>query len=218
MDRGNPAPSEEAAGGALTAEERSELERGAVLFRVMDASAAEWLRAEKRFQLYLEAGARLPWGDYTSKRLLDPGFNRHSLSLSLPMVIPIDRARQKTFLEIRPEAVWFTDNNDAPGAADRPAQDPLFFIELQLSRFWTSRFWASLGVQAQWGGETVVDGMPGGNRLDQSFDEGAPGYAINRNVALSATYGRIFGSANDARGGGLAPASAAGVLRSRFIP
>jgi hypothetical protein len=163
-------------------------------------SPAEWLLAEKGFQLYLEVGARLPWGDYSSERLLNPGFNRHSLSLALPMVIPIDRARQKTFLEIRPETVWFSDNNDAPGAAERLSQDPLYIIELQLSRFWTSRFWASLGVQAQWGGETIVDGRPSGNRLDQYFGEAALGYAFNRDVALSGTYGRIFGSSNDTRG------------------
>jgi hypothetical protein len=69
-----------------------------------------------------------------------------------------------------------------------------------LSRFWTSRFWASLGVQAQWGGETIVDGRPSGNRLDQYFGEAALGYAFNRDVALSGTYGRIFGSSNDTRG------------------
>lgn len=163
-------------------------------------SPEEWLAAEKGFQLYAEYGLRVPLGDYESTRFLNPGFNRYAQSLSVPMVIPLDRGPGKTFLELRPEVTYFTNNDDPPGEATLLEQDPLYVLEFHVSRFLTPDFWLSLGLHSQWGGETIADGRPSGNRLEQFFAEGALGYAVNRNIALSGTYGRIIGSSSNTRG------------------
>ncbi len=161
----------------------------------------EWLEHDKGFQMYAKLGAYVPLGNYDDFRILNTGFNRWAWDLSLPMVLPLDRAPRRTFLEITPLVRVFGDNSDPFGDARRLTQDELYIIEFQASHQFTPKVWTSLGVQYQKGGRTSADGLEYNNELDQWFGELWLGYRAARNVILAGGYGRIFGQAdNDAQG------------------
>lgn len=163
-------------------------------------SMQEWLEYEAQFEMYANVGVFIPAGKYDREFIINPGFNRWAYEFSLPMVVPLDPAPRQTFLEITPKALFFADNTEPFGDTVVLEQDPLYLIELQLSHRIRERFWMSLGFQYQQGGRTVSDGRPNDDDLDQYFGEIALGYRVARAVAMSVTYGRIFGQANDARG------------------
>ncbi len=160
----------------------------------------EWRSYDKGFQLSIETGLRMPLGDYDPRFVLNPGYNRTAVDLSLPTVIPLDGARRATFIELTPQVVWFGDNTDAPLSATRLAQDPLYLAEAHASHHLGGRWWFSMGVQYQHGGGTTLDGIPRDNTVDQWFAEAGVGMALGRHATLSLGYGRIFAAGNDARG------------------
>lgn len=162
--------------------------------------ADAWREYEQGFQLSTEVGLRFPVGDYSPRRILNPGFNRYALDLAFPLVIPLDRAQRRTFIEITPQVAWFGDNTEAPLGVSRLSQDPLFLGELHLSHHLGGRWWFAMGVQYQSGGETAWDGVPRDNAIDQWFGEAGVGLIINRHFNLSLGYGRIFAADNDAEG------------------
>jgi len=161
----------------------------------------EWLETEKGFQMYLKLGATAPIGDYDSAKVLNTGFNRWAFEVSLPMVLPLDRIPRKTFLEITPTIRTFGDNTEPFGDARVLEQDNLYSVEFQASHLFTPRFYMSLGVQYQKGGRTIADGIPYNNEFNQWFGEIWLGFRANQNVVLAASYGEIFGQAdNEAEG------------------
>jgi len=160
----------------------------------------EWRAFDKGFQLSAELGARMPVGDYDERRVLNPGYNRWALDLSLPAVVPLDGARRTTFVEFSPRVVWFGDNTDAPRQFSRLSQDPLYIAEAHASHHLGGRWWFSLGVQYQRGGETFLDGAARNNAIDQWFGEAGLGFLINRHLSVALGYGRIFAADNDAEG------------------
>jgi hypothetical protein len=145
-------------------------------------------------------GLRLPWGDYNSQQLVNPGFNRYAVDFALPMVIPLDGRRRATFLEITPAAVVFSDNTDPPGLATRIEQDPLYLFEMHASHRLTPRLWLSLGLQYQNGAGSNSGGLLSRDSLDQWFAEVGLGLTIGRRVSLALGYGEIVSAGNDARG------------------
>jgi hypothetical protein len=161
----------------------------------------QWLEHQKGFQMYALAELRAPYGSYDSTSILNPGFNRWSYGVGLPMVVPLERTRRKTFLEITPEILWFGDNRE-PLRQDitRISQNPLYLLEIHASHHLSGKFWMSLGFQYQNGGQTFADGVPDDNKFDQWFAELGIGYIFNRNIALVASYGEIIHAANSARG------------------
>lgn len=159
-----------------------------------------WREYEQGFQMSAQINWILPYGDYNPGRLLNPGFNRQALDLTLPMVLPIDGARRTTFLEFTPQARFFDTNEDPFGAASQLDQDPLYMGEIHVMHHITGRWWVALGAQYQNGGATFADGQLRGAALDQWYGEMALGVVVNRHVGLAVTYGSIFGSANGAEG------------------
>jgi hypothetical protein len=163
-------------------------------------SPREWLETKQGFQLYVQAQSRLPLGSYNPRRLLNPGYNRYALEFSVPMAIPLDGARRRTFVEITPEVAWFGDNDDPFGPdVNVVSQDPVYLMEFQLSHKLPKGAWLALGAQYQAGGRTVNDGVPNDNELDRWYAEASLGYVINSHVAVSGSWGKSFEEANGSR-------------------
>jgi hypothetical protein len=159
-----------------------------------------WRDFEHGFQMYAQAGVQAPWGSYDASRLLNTGYNRWSWDLSLPMAMPLEHTRRRTFLEITPRLVWFGDNDDPAGAASVKSQRHLLLLEADVLHHLTGRVWTALGMQYQKGGETVTDSFPDGNEIEQWYGELTFGYAINSRLAMNFKWGKLFEVSNDARG------------------
>ena len=150
------------------------------------------------FSLYALAGLTLPWGDYDSKEALNLGTNRWSLRLGLPMSFAFGN-RGATWLELQPNMYLFSDNDD-PFRADRRSQNELYVLESHLSQNFTPKFWASLDLRYQYGGETTTDGVSDDNRMDQWGGGATVGYSLSRAWSGFLGYGKIFAGNDDANG------------------
>jgi len=160
----------------------------------------QWREYDKGFHMYAMLGLLIPMGHYDDRRAINTGFNRWGYQLGLPMVIPLEKTRRNTFLEITPQVNIYADNTDPFGNVNRLSQDPLYSLELQASHQFTQKFWASLGFQYQKGGRTIADGIPNNNELDQWLGELALGYIVNARFAVLGSYGKIVEQKNNARG------------------
>lgn len=160
--------------------------------------AASFSKHEHGFSLYALAGLTLPWGDYNEKDPLNLGTNRWSLRLGLPMAIPFGQ-RGATWLEVHPNVYLFGDN-DEPFRADRRSQDALYVVESHLSQNFTQKFWASLDLRYQYGGETTTDGVSDDNKMNQWGGGASLGYSFSRAWSGFVGYGKIFGGNDDANG------------------
>lgn len=160
----------------------------------------QWHEYDKGFQMYAMFGLLIPIGHYDDRRAINTGFNRWGYQLGLPMVIPLEKTKRKTFLEITPQVNIYADNNDPFRNVNRLSQDPLYSLEVQASHQFTRKLWVSLGFQYQNGGRTNADGVPNNNKLDQWLGELAAGYIVNSQFAVLGSYGKIFEQKNNARG------------------
>jgi hypothetical protein len=160
----------------------------------------EWQAFGKGLQVYGQVGISPPLGKYDRNKRFNTGRNRWSLDLKFPLVIPVDGAKRRTFLEITPGAAWFSDNDEPFGAVDQLEQEPLYQLELHATHELSNRLWLSGGFQYQHGGRTIADGVPDDNELNQWLGEVSFGYIPNRTFALLGSYGRILEFDNDTRG------------------
>jgi hypothetical protein len=108
--------------------------------------------------------ATAPTGVYGADSALNVGTNRWSLSSTLNYSYTPDAGA--TWLEAYATVTAFTDNDDAPGAAGRLSQDPLFQVEAHASRNVTPDLWLSADAYYNAGGETERDGVGQDNATD----------------------------------------------------
>lgn len=113
---------------------------------------------------------------------MNPGTNRWSLRLGLPMVLPFGQAPTPTYLEINPNVYFYGDNDD-PFGADSREQDPLFVLESHLTHNFTPRLWAGIDLRYQNGGETTTDGVVDDNRINQLGGGVSLGYQFTRSFS-----------------------------------
>lgn len=159
----------------------------------------EFMQYEQGFQMHALFGAYVPVGDYDGERPLNLGTNRWGLRFGVPMVLPIGNPARQFNWEIVPSVVFFTDNTD-PYRADLREQDPLGMVESHLSRNFTKRFWGSLDLRYQYGGETATDGVSDDNRLGQLGGGVSLGYAFTRFFSCYGSYGEIVARNDDSEG------------------
>ncbi len=160
---------------------------------------SEFVKYRQTFQLHALVSAYLPVGDYDSSRPFNLGTNRWAVRLGLPMVVPFGTPPRSTYLEIIPSIHFFTDNND-PFGADVREQDLLFSLESHLSHNFTPKFWGSVDLRYQNGGETTTDGLPDDNRMGQLGAGLSLGYSLTPAWMLQATYGEIVADSDNANG------------------
>jgi hypothetical protein len=151
---------------------------------------ADFVKHRQEFAIYALAGLSLPWGEYSQADPLNLGTNRWSLRLGLPMTVPFG-AGSRTWLEIHPNVNFFGDNDEPFQAAHR-SQDPLYVTETHLSHNFTAKFWMSLDLRYQYGGETTTDGLADDNRTNQWGGGASAGYSFTPKISGFIGYGDVF--------------------------
>jgi hypothetical protein len=145
------------------------------------------LRYEPGFSVDLLADLALPIGEYDNKQPLNLGQNRWYGRLGAPIIWQLGPwvPGQRTTLEFLP-AVWlFGDNTDYVGQTLQT--DPLFQLDVHLTRDFTEHAW--VGLDAAWysGGQASIDGVPG-EKLNNVGVGLTFGYTINDNLNLTFGY------------------------------
>ena len=97
-----------------------------------------------------------PTGSYDDDRAPNVGANRWSLASTVNYSYTPDAGW--TWLELYGTLLLFTENTDAPGAAETLSRDPLWRVEAHASRNLTPDFWVSADAYYDIGGETALDG------------------------------------------------------------
>ena len=150
---------------------------------------AKW---ERKFQIYGLFGVTLPTGEYDSRRRINLGSNRWGLRFGAPMVLPLNENKKKPAdLEIHPNITFFTNNND-PFVGDTKNQKPLLRLNTAFTKYFTSKFYSSVGVGFQYGGVTQIDDLPEGARIEQLAAGITGGYTFASIIKVQATLGQIF--------------------------
>jgi hypothetical protein len=145
------------------------------------------LRYEPGFSIDLLADLALPIGEYDNDKSLNLGQNRWYGRLGAPVIWQLGPwiPGQRTTLEFLP-AVWlFGDNNDYLGKTMKT--DPLFQLDMHLTRDFTEHFWGSLDGAWYYGGKASINGVPG-KKLNAAGLGLTLGYQINNNLNLTASY------------------------------
>jgi hypothetical protein len=145
------------------------------------------LRYEPGFSVDLIADLALPVGEYNSDQPLNLGQNRWYGRIGAPIVWQLGPwvPGRRTTLEFLP-AVWlFGDNNDYLGQTLKT--DPLFQLDVHLTRDFTERFWGSLDAAWYSGGKASINGV-GGEKLNNIGLGLTLGYQINDNLNLTVGY------------------------------
>jgi hypothetical protein len=145
------------------------------------------LRYEPGFSVDLLADLALPLGKYDSDRPLNLGQNRWYGRLGIPVIWQLGPwvPGRRTTLELLP-AVWlFGDNDDYVG--QRLETEPLFQLDMHLTRDLTEHFWGAFDAAWFNGGKTTVNGVPG-ERLNNVGVGVTLGYQVNDNLNLTLGY------------------------------
>jgi len=124
-------------------------------------------RYEPGFSLDLIADLAIPIGEYDTSRTLNLGQNRWYGRLGAPIV-------------------WQIGDNDEY-AGKTLSTDPLFQLDVHLTRDVTERLWGALDGVWYKGGKASVDGVEG-DELDNLAVGFTVGYHINDNLNLSVGY------------------------------
>jgi len=135
-------------------------------------------------------------GSYDQAEELNLGSNRWTFELGLPMNIYLSKKNPKraTWLEVYPAVHLYTANTDptAITKADKTEQLPLFTFENHLSHNFTDKFWASLDLRYQYGGELKADGVQQDNQINALGGGATVGYQIIPPLGINVAYGDVF--------------------------
>ena len=154
------------------------------------------IRYEPGFSLNLLADLALPIGEYNSDQALNIGQNRWYGRLGAPTVWQIGDwvPGRRTTLEFLP-AVWlFGDNTDYAGGQTLKT-DPLFQLDVHLTRDFTPSFWGALDFVWYKGGQASINGVAA-SKLNNVGGGLTLGYTINDNLTLTAGYKSTFNSSS----------------------
>jgi hypothetical protein len=150
------------------------------------------VRYEPGFSVDLLVDLALPIGEYDSDQSLNIGQNRWYGRVGFPVVWQLGDwvPGRRTTLEFLP-AVWmFGDNTDYVGKTLKT--DPLFQLDVHLTRDFTDSFWGSLDLAWYNGGKATINGVAG-EKLNNVGVGLTLGYAINSNLNLTFGYKSTIG-------------------------
>ena len=145
------------------------------------------VRYQPGFSLDVIADLAVPIGEYDSSQPLNLGQNRWYGRIGFPIVWQLGPwvPGRRTTLEFLP-AVWlFGDNDDYVGQTLKT--DPLFQVDMHVTRDFTEHFWGSLDGAWYTGGAATVNGVKG-SKLDNLAFGLTFGYQINGNLGLTFGY------------------------------
>ena len=152
----------------------------------------EYSQWKRKFQVYGLFGLTIPLGEYDSSRRINLGANRWAFRFAVPMVVPLNKnEKQPANWEVTPNFYVFTNNND-PFVGDTKSQKPLLTLQNHFSKYFTAKFFASLDLGYQYGGQAQIDDLPKGEIINQFAAAITGGYTIASIVKLQASLGQIF--------------------------
>jgi len=135
-------------------------------------------------------------GSYDKNKNLNLGSNRFTFELGLPMNIYLNKKNPKraTWLEVYPAIHLYSANTDPTNitGADKTEQLPLFTLENHLSHNFTDKFWASLDLRYQYGGELKADDVKQNNQINALAGGATVGYQIITPLGINVSYGNVF--------------------------
>jgi len=145
------------------------------------------LRYEPGFSVDLIADLALPIGEYDSDQPLNIGQNRWYGRIGAPIVWQLGAwvPGRRTTLEFLP-AVWLFGKNDNFGGQTLKT-DPMFQLDVHLTRDFTERFWGSLDAAWYNGGKASINGIDG-KKLNNVGLGLTFGYQVNENLNLTVGY------------------------------
>jgi len=153
---------------------------------------ADFVKHQQRFQVHALLGVSMPLGEYDSGNPVNLGTNRWAIRVGVPMVAPFGNPARPVWLEVDPSVTFYTDNTDPSGGAARRSQAPLWVVENHLSHNLTKKFWGSLDLRGQIGGETTTDGVADDNDARALGGAVTLGYQISRPLGVQVSYGSII--------------------------
>lgn len=164
------------------------------LFGAPELPVREALRHEMDLSVNFGVMATLPTGSYDSQQTLNMGSNRWSTRISLPIVKAFSDwvPTRRTTLEVMPSVVFFGDNDDSFG--NSISQDPLYSLEVHLTRDMTSKAFISFDYTWADGGEQEsINNMTGASAgvtqgLNAKFLGATLGFQINDNLSLRVSH------------------------------
>jgi hypothetical protein len=145
------------------------------------------VRYQPGLSVDLLADLALPIGEYNSDQSLNIGQNRWYGRIGFPVIWQIGDwvPGRRTTLELLPAAWMFGDNTDFVGQTLKT--DPLFQLDMHLTRDFTEHFWGALDAAWYTGGRATVSGVQG-KKLDNIGVGFTLGYTVNDNLNLTFGY------------------------------
>jgi hypothetical protein len=146
------------------------------------------LRYEPGFSVDLLADLALPVGEYNSSQQLNLGQNRWYGRLGAPVIWQLGPwvPGRRTTLELLP-AVWLFGTNDNY-AGQTLKTDPMFQLDAHLSRDFTERAWGAIDGTWYTGGQSSINGLSSGKKLNNLGFGFTFGYSVNDNMNLTVGY------------------------------
>lgn len=173
------------------------------LYGVPELMAKDFVRHDLDLSINLGLNVSPPLGEYDSDQALNVGSNQWKTRLSAPIIKALGPwvPGRRTTLEIMPAVVYFTDNDDAQGSEIE--QDPLYSVEVHLTRDMTQEAFISLDYTWLDGGEeTIIDKSTGQTvrttgGVDARLLGVTLGFEVNDHMRLFLTHMQTTSEAND---------------------
>jgi hypothetical protein len=126
-------------------------------------SLQEFRKRTPRTTLGVSLSISAPTGQYDADKLVNIGTNRWAFKPEIGLTIPHNRWMFDVFA-----GVWlFSTNPDFFGGVHRE-QDPMPTMQAHVSYTFKPQLWLALDSTYYWGGETTANGVPAGDRKENS--------------------------------------------------
>ncbi|MDJ0655717.1 MAG: transporter [Xanthomonadales bacterium] len=173
------------------------------LFGAPEMMAKDWVRHELDWSVNLGLMVSAPTGQYDPEETLNIGSNQWKTRISAPIVKSFGEwvPGKRTTLEIMPAVTLLGDNDSAQG--NRIEQDPLYSIEMHLTRDITENAYISLDYTWLDGGEETYTDLATGSFVRESGGISSDllgvtlQYNINDNMRLFMTHMQALDSDSD---------------------
>ncbi|MDJ0748194.1 MAG: transporter [Woeseiaceae bacterium] len=172
------------------------------LFGAPAMKAKDWVRHELDLSVNLGVMVYAPTGEYDSDESLNIGSNQWKTRVSAPIVKSFGEwvPGKRTTLEVMPAATFFGDNDNAQGS--RIEQDPMYSVEVHLTRDITENAYISLDYTWLDGGEEQFSDLATGAIVRETggIDSDLLGvtlqFKVNDNLGIYLTHMQTLENSN----------------------
>ena len=174
------------------------------LFGAPEMMAKDWVRHELDLSVNLGVMVYAPTGEYNPDDALNIGSNQWKTRVSAPIVKSFGEwvPGKRTTLEVMPAVTFFGDNDEAQGS--RIEQDPLYSVEMHLTRDITENAYISLDYTWLNGGEERFSDLATGATVRETggLDSDLLGvtlqFKVNDNLGIYLTHMQTLDSSDSA--------------------